>query len=140
MVDEGHIVANHTNHHYSMPSVTYSTDVFNKELTDVEDKFKELTGKDMPKFLDLLWDSILKKSLAMTKDLGYKTVFWSFAYGDYDEPSNQPSLYEGKKNILDHLHDGSILLLHAISKTNADILGEVIDEARKSGYEFYLLP
>ena len=45
-----------------------------------------------------------------------------------------------KKNILDHLHDGSILLLHAISKTNADILGEVIDEARKSGYEFYLLP
>ena len=47
MVDEGHIVANHTNHHYSMPSVTYSTDVFNKELTDVEDKFKELTGKDI---------------------------------------------------------------------------------------------
>lgn len=80
-----------------------------------------------------------EKSLAMTKDLGYKTVFWSFAYGDY-EPSNQPSPPEAKKHILDHLHDGSILLLHAISKTNADILGEVIDEARKSGYEFYLLP
>lgn len=139
MVDEGHIVANHTNHHYSMPSVTYSTDVFNKELTDVEDKFKELTGKDMPKFFRPPMGQYSQKSLAMTKDLGYKTVFWSFAYGDY-EPSNQPSLYEGKKNILDHLHDGSILLLHAISKTNADILGEVIDEARKSGYEFYLLP
>ena len=139
MIDEGHIVANHTNHHYSMPSVTYSTDVFNKELTDVEDKFKELTGKDMPKFFRPPMGQYSQKSLAMTKDLGYKTVFWSFAYGDY-EPSNQPSLYEGKKNILDHLHDGSILLLHAISKTNADILGEVIDEARKSGYEFYLLP
>ena len=139
MVDEGHIVANHTNHHYSMPSVTYSTDVFNKELTDVEDKFKELTGKDMPKFFRPPMGQYSQKSLAMTKDLGYKTVFWSFAYGDY-EPSNQPSPYEGKKNILDHLHDGSILLLHAISKTNADILGEVIDEARKSGYEFYLLP
>lgn len=139
MVDEGHIVANHTNHHYSMPSVTYSTDVFNKELTDVEDKFKELTGKDMPKFFRPPMGQYSEKSLAMTKDLGYKTVFWSFAYGDY-EPSNQPSPYEGKKNILDHLHDGSILLLHAISKTNADILGEVIDEARKSGYEFYLLP
>lgn len=139
MVDEGHIVANHTNHHYSMPSVTYSTDVFNKELTDVEDKFKELTGKDMPKFFRPPMGQYSQKSLAMTKDLGYKTVFWSFAYGDY-EPSNQPSLYDGKKNILDHLHDGSILLLHAISKTNADILGEVIDEARKSGYEFYLLP
>lgn len=139
MVDEGHIVANHTNHHYSMPSVTYSTDVFNKELTDVEDKFKELTGKDMPKFFRPPMGQYSQKSLVMTKDLGYKTVFWSFAYGDY-EPSNQPSPYEGKKNILDHLHDGSILLLHAISKTNADILGEVIDEARKSGYEFYLLP
>lgn len=139
MVDEGHIVANHTNHHYSMPSVTYSTDVFNKEFTDVEDKFKELTGKDMPKFFRPPMGQYSEKSLAMTKDLGYKTVFWSFAYGDY-EPSNQPSPYEGKKNILDHLHDGSILLLHAISKTNADILGEVIDEARKSGYEFYLLP
>lgn len=119
--------------------ITYSTDVFNKELTDVEDKFKELTGKDMPKFFRPPMGQYSEKSLAMTKDLGYKTVFWSFAYGDY-EPSNQPSPYEGKKNILDHLHDGSILLLHAISKTNADILGEVIDEARKSGYEFYLLP
>ena len=92
MVDEGHIVANHTNHHYSMPSVTYSTDVFNKELTDVEDKFKELTGKDMPKFFRPPMGQYSQKSLAMTKDLGYKTVFWSFAYGDY-EPSNQPSLY-----------------------------------------------
>ena len=119
--------------------ITYSTDVFNKEFTDVEDKFKELTGKDMPKFFRPPMGQYSEKSLAMTKDLGYKTVFWSFAYGDY-EPSNQPSPYEGKKNILDHLHDGSILLLHAISKTNADILGEVIDEARKSGYEFYLLP
>ena len=96
--------------------VTYSTDVFNKELTDVEDKFKELTGKDMPKFFRPPMGQYSEKSLAMTKDLGYKTVFWSFAYGDY-EPSNQPSPYEGKKNILDHLHDGSILLLHAISKT-----------------------
>ena len=75
MVDEGHIVANHTNHHYSMPSVTYSTDVFNKELTDVEDKFKELTGKDMPKFFRPPMGKFSQKSLAMTKDLGYKSIF-----------------------------------------------------------------
>ena len=139
MVDEGHIVANHTKHHYSMPSVTYSTEVFNKELTDVEDRFKELTNQDMPKFFRPPMGQYSEKSLAMTKDLGYKTVFWSFAYGDYDA-NNQPSPTYAKKHILGHLHDGSILLLHAISKTNADILGDIIDEARKDNYEFYLLP
>lgn len=81
MVDEGHIVANHTNHHYSMPSVTYSTDAFNKEFTDVEEKFKSLTGKDMPKFFRPPMGKYSQKSLAMTKILGYQTVFWSFAYG-----------------------------------------------------------
>ena len=122
-----------------MPSVTYSTEVFNKELTDVEDRFKELTNQDMPKFFRPPMGQYSEKSLAMTKDLGYKTVFWSFAYGDYDA-NNQPSPTYAKKHILGHLHDGSILLLHAISKTNADILGDIIDEARKDNYEFYLLP
>ena len=138
MVDEGHIVANHTKHHYSMPSVTYSSEVFNKELADVENRFKELTNQDMVKLFRPPMGKYSEKSLSMTKDLGYKTVFWSFAYGDYDVNS-QPSPEYAKKHILGHLHDGSILLLHAISKTNANILGDVIDEARKSGYEFYLL-
>lgn len=139
MVSEGHIVANHSDHHYSMPTVTYSKKTFDKELTDVEDKFKKLTGQDMPKFFRPPMGQYSQKSLAMTKDLGYKSVFWSFAYGDY-EPTNQPSPDYSKKHILSHLHDGAILLLHAVSKTNADILGDVIDEARKEGYEFYLLP
>ncbi|MGL6105697.1 delta-lactam-biosynthetic de-N-acetylase [Romboutsia sp.] len=139
MVAEGHVVANHTKHHYSMPSVTYSAVAFNKELYDVEDRFKKLTGQDMPKFFRPPMGKYSEKSLAMTKDLGYKTVFWSFAYGDY-EPNSQPGVGYAKNHIFSHLHDGSILLLHAISKTNASILGEVIDEARKDGYEFYLLP
>lgn len=139
MVEDGHIVANHTKNHYSMPSVTYSTEVFNKELTDVEDKFKSLTGHNLGKFFRPPMGQYSEKSLALTKDLGYQTVFWSFAYGDY-EPTNQPSPDYAKQHILDHLHDGSIILLHAISKTNANILGDVIDEARKLGYEFYLLP
>lgn len=80
-----------------------------------------------------------QKSLAMTNDLGYKTVFWSFAYGDY-EPTNEPSPEYAKKHILGHLHDGSMILLHAISRTNANVLGYIIDEAIKDGYEFYLLP
>ena len=139
MVAEGHIVGNHTKHHYSMPSVAYSPDVFNKELTDVENRFKKLTNQDMPKFFRPPMGQYSEKTLDMTKNLGYKTIFWSFAYGDY-EPNSQPSPGYAKKHILDHLHDGSIILLHAISKTNAQVLGEVIDEARASGYEFYLLP
>lgn len=139
MVEEGHIVANHTKHHYAMPDVTYSQEAFNNEFIDVEKRFKKLTGKDMPKFFRPPMGKYSEQSLKMTKDLGYKTVFWSFAYGDY-EPTSQPAPQYAKKHILGHLHDGSILLLHAISKTNATILGEVIDEARNSGYEFYLLP
>ncbi len=139
MVEEGHVVANHSMHHYSMPSVTYSADVFNKEISDVETRYKELTKQDMPKLFRPPMGKYSQKSLAMTNDLGYKTVFWSFAYGDY-EPANQPSPGYAKQHILSHLHDGGILLLHAVSKTNSEILGEVIDEARNKGYEFYLLP
>ena len=139
MVTEGHMVANHTKHHYSMPSVTYSTKVFNKELKDVEDRFKNLTGEDLSNFFRPPMGQYSEKSLAMTKDLGYQTIFWSFAYGDY-EPNNQPSPAYARQYIFNHLHDGSIILLHAISKTNASILGDVIDDARNSGYEFYLLP
>ena len=138
MVEEGHVVANHTNHHNSMPSMTYSSESFNKELGDVENSFKELTGKDMPKLFRPPMGQYSEKSLAMTKDLGYKTVFWSFAYDDY-EPNRQPYPSCAKSHILGHLHDGSILLLHAISKTNALVLGDVIDDARNLGYEFYLL-
>lgn len=75
MVDEGHVVGNHINHHYSMPSVTYSKEVFNSEITDTENKFKELTKEDMPKFFRPPMGKFSQKSLAMTKDLGYKSIF-----------------------------------------------------------------
>ena len=71
----------------------------------------------------------------MTKNLGYKSVFWSFAYHDWD-PNKQPSNEDAKKRILENLHDGSILLLHAVSKTNTEILGDFIDSAQKLGYQF----
>lgn len=75
MVAEGHVVGNHINHHYSMPSVTYSKKVFNSEITDTENKFKELTKEDMPKFFRPPMGKFSQKSLAMTKDLGYKSIF-----------------------------------------------------------------
>lgn len=135
MVDEGHIVANHTNHHYSMPSVTYSTDVFNKELTDVEDKFKELTGKDMPKFFRPPMGKYSVNSLKKTKDLGYKTIFWSFAYKDW-VIDNQPSEEEAIKKITNGVHPGCIMLIHAVSKTNTAVLKTVLEQIKADGYEF----
>lgn len=138
MVNEGHIVGNHSNTHPSMPDKTDSLDIFDEELTDVENQYKELTGKEMIKLFRPPMGKYSEKSLAMTKNLGYKSVFWSFAYHDWD-PNKQPSNEDAKKRILENLHDGSILLLHAVSKTNTEILGDFIDSAQKLGYQFELL-
>lgn len=137
MVDEGHIVANHSHHHPSMPTYTGDPSKFANEFTDVASKYEEITGQPMVKLFRPPMGHYSEKSLAMTKELGYKTVFWSFAYGDYDV-NKQPSHESAKKIILDNLHNGSIMLLHAVSKTNTEILGEVIDQAREMGYTFEL--
>jgi peptidoglycan-N-acetylmuramic acid deacetylase len=139
MVNEGHIVANHTNHHPSMPTVTGTEEKFNKELKDVEEEYKRVVGKDMPKFFRPPMGEYSERSLAMTKNLGYKTIFWSFAYHDWDI-NKQPDPEKAKKTILDGLHNGSIMLIHAVSKTNTEILEEVLKEAKSQGYEFELLP
>lgn len=137
MVDEGHIVANHSNHHPSMPKYTEDENKFNRELFDVEEKYKEITGKEMIKLFRPPMGHYSQKSLAMTKNLGYKTIFWSFAYSDYNV-DKQPSHESAKKIIFDNLHNGSIMLLHAVSKTNTEILDEFIKEAQKQGYTFEL--
>lgn len=138
MVDEGHIVGNHSKTHSSMPTLTSDMNKFKEEFSDVESKYKEITGLDMKKFFRPPIGCYSEKSLAMTNDLGYKTVFWSFAYDDWD-PEKQPEVNYAKNKILDNLHNSSILLLHAVSKTNTEILGDVIDTARDAGYEFKLL-
>lgn len=134
---EGHIVANHSNHHPSMPKYANDAQKFNRELLDVEEKYKEITGSDMPKLFRPPMGHYSEKSLALTQQLGYKTVFWSFAYSDY-KVDQQPSHESAKKIIFDNLHNGSIMLLHAVSKTNTDILDSVIKEAKAMGYTFEL--
>ncbi|MGL4731855.1 MAG: delta-lactam-biosynthetic de-N-acetylase [Clostridium sp.] len=138
MADEGHIVGNHTHHHPSMPEVATNEEKFNKEFSNVEDLYKEITGSEMPKFFRPPMGKYSERSLAMTKNLGYKTVFWSFAYHDW-EINKQPDPQKAKTKILSGLHDGSIILLHAVSKTNTEILDEVLKDAKKDGYTFELL-
>lgn len=138
MVDEGHLVCNHTKSHPSMPKYTSDSSKFNEQLQDVETKYKSITGQDMPKFFRPPMGQYSEKSLAMTQALGYKTIFWSFAYKDFDV-NNQPTPEYAKRKILDNLHNGGIFLLHAVSKTNADILEEVLLETQNQGYRFELL-
>ncbi len=139
MVEEGHIVGNHTNHHPSMPSVTNSEEKFNNEFSDVEAKYKEITGENMPLYFRPPMGEYSEKSLAMTKNLGYKTLFWSFAYHDWDI-NKQPDPVKAKDTIMNGLHNGSILLIHAVSKTNTEILDSVLKESKAQGYEFQLFP
>ena len=74
-------------------------------------------------------------SLKVVNKLGYKTVMWSFAYADWDENS-QPSKEEAKEKIVNNVHNGEIMLLHATSKTNSEILDDIIKEIKQMGYEF----
>ena len=134
MADEGHLVCNHSNHHPSMPAVT-DINKFNKEIQDVEKSYKDLTGQDMPKFFRPPMGKYSKESLERTKALGYKTIFWSFAYKDW-LIDKQPSKDYAVKKILSGVHPGGILLLHAVSKTNTEILKAVLTELQTQGYEF----
>lgn len=134
MVDEGHVVGNHTVHHPSIAQIR-DKEKFEAEFTGVENAFKEITGQDMPKFFRPPMGKYSKKSLAMTKDLGYKTIFWSFAYKDW-LVNNQPSESYAVEKICKGAHPGSIMLLHAVSNTNTKVLSSVIKTLQKEGYEF----
>ena len=76
-----------------------------------------------------------ERSLNTTVKLGYIPVMWSFAYADWDE-AKQPSQSEGISKIVNNVHNGEIMLLHATSKTNMEILDTVINQIKDKGYEF----
>ncbi|MGL4735870.1 MAG: delta-lactam-biosynthetic de-N-acetylase [Cellulosilyticaceae bacterium] len=137
MADEGHIVANHSKSHPSMPQFVSDPDRFRLEFEDVSNKYKEITGLEMIKLFRPPMGHYSQKSLVMTKSLGYKTIFWSFAYKDFDVNA-QPGHGEAQKILSDNLHNGAIILLHAISKTNTEILDSFIKDAKNQGYTFEL--
>ncbi len=134
MVEEGHLVCNHTSHHPSMATIK-DNEKFKLEFTEVEDEFKKLTGTDMPKFFRPPMGKYSKNSLKKTQALGYKTIFWSFAYKDW-LVDNQPNETTAIKKIVNGAHPGAIILLHAVSNTNAKVLKNVIQELKSQGYEF----
>ncbi len=134
MVDEGHIVANHTYHHPDMSKIS-SKEAFQKELTDLEVKFKEITGREMPKYYRPPQGKYSEENLQMAKDLGYSTFFWSLAYVDWYQ-DQQPTKEEAFKKLLGRIHPGAVVLLHSTSSTNAAILDELLTKWTEMGYTF----
>ena len=132
MIDEGHIVGNHTVNHKSMP--TLSEEEIKKEVMDLHTVIYQKFGYDM-KYIRPPKGEFSEKSIISTNNLGYKTVMWSFAYEDWNE-DKQPNEESSKKKIIENLHNGEIMLLHGNSKTNTNILDSVIKEAKNMGYEF----
>ena len=132
MIDEGHIVGNHTVNHPSMPEVT-DDEKLKKEIKGLHDYVKENFDYDM-EYLRPPKGEFSERTVAISKEMGYKTVLWSSAYADWDK-NNQKGNEYAKSMILNYLHNGCVMLLHAVSKDNDAVLGEVIDEIRNSGYE-----
>lgn len=132
MVEEGHDVGNHTVNHPSMSSLT--EEELELELIELERVFFETTGKTM-KFLRPPMGEHSEKSMYVSKKLGYKTVFWSIAYEDWNV-DKQPSVDYVIKSVMDNLHPGAIILMHAVSSANTEALESVILKAKKQGYTF----
>lgn len=132
MAEEGHIVGNHTWHHPDMSQIA-ALDTFKKELVDVEDAYREVTGEGMTKFYRPPQGKYSESNLQMAQELGYKTFFWSLAYVDwYDD--NQPTKEEAFDKLLGRIHPGAIVLLHSTSDTNSLILDELIQKWEEMGY------
>ena len=134
MVDGGHIVGNHTMHHYDMSKLN-TLEVFSKELTELEDLFRQITGKELPKYYRPPQGNYSEENLKMAQQLGYRTVFWSLAYVDWLQ-DRQPSSGYAFQKLLPRTHDGAVVLLHSTSTTNAEILDGLLSKWEEAGYRF----
>ena len=132
MIDDGHIIGNHTVNHKSMPTLT--EEEIKQEVMDLHQSVYEKFGYEM-KYIRPPKGEFSEKTLMVTNALGYKNVMWSFAYEDWNE-KKQPDENQAKEKILNNLHNGEIMLLHGNSKTNTNILDSMIKEIKNRGYEF----
>ena len=133
MTDEGHTVCNHTVHHRNMSSVP--GEELLSELHELEVLYEKTTGKPMAKFYRPPEGRFSEANLKALSDAGYKTIFWSFAYPDWDN-NKQINPERAKNMILANAHSGEVMLLHPTSSTNAAVLGDVIRALKNEGYRF----
>jgi len=134
MAREGHIVANHTMHHPDMSKIA-DKESFSRELQELETLYRDTTGQEMPRYYRPPQGVYSEENLRMAKELGYKTVFWSLAYVDWNNDS-QPTKEKAFAKLLPRTHNGAVVLLHSTSKTNAKILDEFLTRCEELGYTF----
>ncbi|MFR4351466.1 MAG: polysaccharide deacetylase family protein [Roseburia sp.] len=134
MLADGHTVGNHTYHHPDMSAIS-DLESFQKEMDDAANLLKEITGTEMAKFYRPPQGKYSSENLKMAKELGYSTFFWSLAYVDWNV-DNQPTKEEAFDKLLGRIHPGAIVLLHSTSKTNGEILDELLTKWEEMGYSF----
>lgn len=134
MTAEGHAVGNHTYHHPDMSSIS-NLAAFKKEVEDVAALYKQITGQEMAKYYRPPQGKYSTANLEMAKELGYQTFFWSLAYVDWNVDS-QPTKEQAFDKLLTRIHPGAIVLLHSTSKTNGEILDELLTKWEEMGYTF----
>lgn len=134
MVKEGHTVGNHTYHHPDMSKISDQS-AFQKEMDDVKNKFKEVTGAEITMYYRPPQGKYNASNLQMAKDLGYSTFFWSLAYVDWNVDS-QPTHEEALSKLTGRIHPGAIVLLHNTSKTNGEIMDTILTKWEEMGYTF----
>ena len=134
MVAEGHLVANHTDTHPNMAGIGDKT-AFQRELTGVEEKYRRVTGQEMPKLYRPPQGVYSRENLEMAGEMGYHTFFWSLAYVDW-YVDDQPTREQALEKLVGRIHPGAIVLLHSTSATNAQVLEEVIIKWKELGYAF----
>ncbi|MCI9251904.1 MAG: polysaccharide deacetylase family protein [Lachnospiraceae bacterium] len=137
MVSEGHTVGNHTYHHPDMSKIG-EIEAFRKELADLETLYEEAIGQPMTKYYRPPQGVYSESNLKMAQELGYQTFFWSLAYVDWYQ-DQQPSHEEAFAKLIPRIHPGAVVLLHNTSKTNGEILDELLTKWEELGYSFHPL-
>ena len=132
MAAEGHTVANHTMHHPDMSKKTGTE--FESELVNLEDLYRTVTGGELAKFYRPPQGVYSEENLRQAQSMGYRTVFWSLAYVDWQEA--QPTREQALAKLIPRTHNGAVILLHSTSETNAQILDELLTKWKEMGYRF----
>lgn len=133
MVAEGHLVGNHSYHHPDMSQM--GKEEFQQELSKLEELYQETIGQEMVKFYRPPQGKYSENNLKIAQELGYKTFFWSLAYVDWNV-DDQPSHEEAMDKLTKRVHPGAVVLLHSTSKTNGEILDEILTRWEEMGYTF----
>nr|WP_229263945.1 delta-lactam-biosynthetic de-N-acetylase [Cohnella cholangitidis] len=136
MAKEGHIIGNHSWSHPDMSRI--GADRIRGEMDKVKAGVAELTNQPEMRYMRPPRGIFSGRMLGACRELGYTGVFWSIAYRDWDV-NRQQGWHYAYESVMSQLHPGAVILLHSVSRDNAEALARIIDDARKQGYEFHNL-